>query len=78
MKTNNKLALMMAMMSISAVKYNKNSFIDVDFEDDLKEPETEKERAIRLGLKEWNINGKIVYSATKKKAIKLSLKNKNN
>lgn len=34
-------------------------------------PETESERAKRLGLKEWNIDGKVVYAATKKKALRI-------
>ena len=75
MNYKKSLGFLTAMAVISAVKYNDKSFIDVDFEDDVKEPETEKERAKRLGLKEWKIDGKIVYSATKKKAMKLATKN---
>lgn len=47
---------------------------------DLKrEPETEVERAKRLGLKRWDFQGVVVYAATRKKALKLAekIRNKN-
>ena len=72
MKSNHKLAFMAAMFGAIYAQNDKmyrEKYINEPIE---KEPETEQERAKRLGLKEWNINGKIVYSATKKKAQKLA------
>lgn len=39
--------------------------------DESRTPETEYERAKRLGLKVWDFDGVVVYAATKKKALKL-------
>lgn len=75
MKSNHKLGLMMATMIMGAVKHNDKSFIDIDMEFDPKQPETNQERAKRFGLKEWHLNGKTVYAATKKKALILSKNN---
>ena len=75
MKSNHKLALMLGMYGAFA-QMNPKRERKVSNKDvlnyDPPKPETEQERAKRLGLKEWNINGKIVYSATKKKAQKLA------
>ena len=77
MKSNHKLALMLIMYGAGAfAQMNPKRERKVSNKDvlsyDPPKPETEQELAKRLGLKEWNINGKIVYSATKKKAQKLA------
>lgn len=68
----NKLALLTSMMILGSI--DNRTFAQVnDFEPKkIPTPETDAEKAKRLGLKEWNINGKIVYAATKKKALKLA------
>lgn len=66
--TMRSLGLMLAMGAISganAQRYQSNFKVHT-------EPETEKEKAKRFGLKEWHINGKTVYAATKRKAEKLA------
>ncbi len=76
MKSNHKLGLMMAMFGAFASSENNRPRTRNEDVLNYNPPrkETESERAKRLGLKEWNLNGKIVYAATKKKALRLSKK----
>lgn len=84
-KFNNLLALSLMVgmgAAISDVGYQSNRAVlsTKDKEEreramkKVKEPKTKEQEARAIGLKEWNINGKIVYAATKKKAYKLALR----
>ena len=47
-----------------------NRIPDEDRKSNKKSFETEKEKAQRLGLKQWDFQGTIVYAATRKAALK--------
>ena len=78
MSKKNNLALLMGMMSISGVSgaFAQNNRRQIGKTDEIKKIESEYQRAKRLGLKAWIIDGKLIYSATKKKALKITNKTK--
>lgn len=75
MENNHKLGLMLATFAMMATSENRQKTTrNEDILNSKPDPKPKWLTAKQNGLKEWNINDKIVYAATKKKAIKLATK----
>jgi hypothetical protein len=68
----------LAVMAMAATLTGLHNFDEPRIHFEPKQPETEEEKAKRLGLKKWDFNGIVIFAATKSKAKKLLNKKINN